>query len=146
MLAQNELIIERLQDIYDRAIKSDTRRDFFIPLFEYITVYDEEPVLEKAIKSIVKNGRREIKKQGILADKALVEIRKVYKEVKKYIEKEKVTNQATIDNLNQFTAYGELLRTSMRKNEKSIGQNRKKLPRKLANCLKVLKSTKNGYF
>jgi len=107
MLAQNELIIERLQDIYDRAIKSNTRRNFFIPLFEYITVYDEEPILEKAIKSIVKAGRKEIKKQGILADKALVEMRKVYKEVKSYIEKEKVTNQAAVDNLNQFTAYEE---------------------------------------
>lgn len=107
MVAQNELIIERLQDIYDRAIKSDTRRDFFIPLFEYITIYDEEPVLEKAIKSIVKNGRKEIKKQSLLADKALVEMHKVYKEVKNYIEKEKITNQAAIDNLNQYTAYEE---------------------------------------
>jgi len=52
------LIIERLQDIYDRAIKSDTRRDFFIPLFEYITVYDEEPVLGNAIKSIVKSEKK----------------------------------------------------------------------------------------
>ena len=107
MVISNDLIIERLQDIYERAVNANNRRDFFIPLFEYIAVYDEEPELEKAIKEIVTKGRREIKNQTEYAEKALVEMRKVYKEVKDYIEKEKVTNKAAIDNLEQFTAYEE---------------------------------------
>lgn len=107
MVISNDLLIERLQDLYDRVINANNRRDFFIPLFEYITVYDEEPELEKAIKEIVNKGRQEIKNQTEYADKALVEMRKVYKEVKEYIEKEKVTNKAAIDNLDQFTAYEE---------------------------------------
>ena len=43
MVSSNNIIIERLQDIYDRAVSANNRRDFFIPLFEYITDYDEEP-------------------------------------------------------------------------------------------------------
>jgi hypothetical protein len=113
MVTSNDLIIERLQDIYDRAVNANNRRDFFIPLFEYITVYDEEPELEKAIKEIVTKGRQETKNQTEYANKTLVEMRKVYKEVKDYIDKEKVTNKAAIDNLDQFTAYeeGKLLST-----------------------------------
>lgn len=107
MVNSYDLIIERLQDIYERAVNANNRRDFFLPLFEYIAVYDEEPELEKAIKAIVATGRQEIKKQNEYADRALVEMRKVYKEVKDYIEKEKVVNKPAIDNLNQFTAYEE---------------------------------------
>ena len=60
MVTSNDLIIERLQDIYDRAIDANTRRDYFLTLFEYINVYDEEPVLEEVIKSIVTKGKSEI--------------------------------------------------------------------------------------
>ena len=93
MVISNDLLIERLQDVYDRAINAGNRRDFFIPLFEYISVYDEEPELEKAIKEIVTKGRQEIKNQTEYADKALEKAKVKYEIIKPLLEMEKRTGE-----------------------------------------------------
>jgi len=96
-------IIERLQDIYERAINSKNGpRDFFLILFEYLTIYDEEPLFETPIESIVTKGKEDTKNLNQFADKAIKEMKKVYEEVSSYVKRGKITNLAVVNNLNQF--------------------------------------------
>lgn len=105
MVTKRQLLLDRLQAIYDRATSSSSSRTFFLSLFEYIEAFDTDPLLEPIHKTIVEIGNAEKKELAELEEKAYAEMRQVYKEVKDYCNQNNITTPHIIDELNEFEAY-----------------------------------------
>lgn len=106
----NELTTEHLQDLHDRLVQYETPRTFFLTLFEYLEEYENNPILTPIWKSIVKLGNEEVEPMKKLETKNLADIDLAYQEVKKYVEKNAVTNPLVLDAIRRYDSYkkGEL--------------------------------------
>ena len=107
MTIQNQLLLEKLQGIYNRAISNDAPRFFFLALFEFLEVYDQEPILQPVMKTINAKGDEDNKKLQELETKTLTEIEEVYQQVKKYVEEQKITARVVLEHLDTYIAYKE---------------------------------------
>lgn len=96
------LLMERLQNLYDRAINFVNKRHFFLALFEYLEVFDEENLLKPVIKQIVTKGKKDNKKIATLENQALKELRETYVQVRSYVKKNKAIGRDVIYELDQF--------------------------------------------
>ena len=105
MVTKRQLLLDRLQAVYDRANATPSSRTFFLSLFEYIEAFDTNPLLEPIHKAIVELGNNDKKELAELEQKAYVEMRQVYKEIKDYCNQNKITTPHIINELNEFEAY-----------------------------------------
>jgi len=105
MVTKRQLLLDRLQAIYDRADTSASSRTFFLSLFEYIEVFDTDQLLDPIHKAIVEIGNEDKKELAELEQKSYVEMRQVYNEIKEYCEQNKITTPHIIANINEFEAY-----------------------------------------
>jgi hypothetical protein len=105
MVTKRQLLLDRLQAIYDRANNTSSSRTFFLSVFEYIEAFDTNPLLEPVHKSIVELGNNDKNEMAELEQKAYVEMRQVYKEIKDYCNQNKITTPHIIKELNEFEAY-----------------------------------------
>jgi len=78
MVTKRQLLLDRLQAIYDRATSTPSSRTFFLSVFEYIELFDTDPILEQIWKTIVDIGNNDKKELAELEKKAYAEMRQVY--------------------------------------------------------------------
>lgn len=102
MVTKEQLLIEKLQVIYDRALATNIYKPFYIAVFEYVDNFDTNPLLEPVWKALVAEGEKEISKAVELEKQANDEMRKVYKQVKDYVEGNKITDTTVLGELNDF--------------------------------------------
>ncbi|MCX7997070.1 MAG: hypothetical protein N2691_04975 [Patescibacteria group bacterium] len=107
MVTKRQLLLDRLQAIYDRATSTPSSRTFFLSVFEYIELFDTDPILEQIWKTIVDIGNNDKKELAELEQKAYAEMRQVYQEIRNYCKQNNVTNAHVEDELNEFQAYEE---------------------------------------
>jgi len=62
MVTKEQLLIEKLQVIYDRALATNIYKSFYIAVFEYVDNFDTNPLLEPVWKALVAEGEKEISK------------------------------------------------------------------------------------
>ena len=105
MVTKRQLLLDRLQAIYDRATITPSSRTFFLSVFEYIELFDTDPILEQIWKSIIEIGNSDKKELVELEQKAYAEMRQVYQEIKDYCNQNNITTPHIIDQLNEFEAY-----------------------------------------
>lgn len=99
------LHLEKLQSIYDRATNAQSNKIFFLSVYEYIELFDNQKDLEFIWKKIVRIGKAENMQLESLATKAYEEMRNVYAEIKVYIESNGVNHPGVLHNLRDFQAY-----------------------------------------
>lgn len=99
MVTKEQLLIDKLQNIYDRAITSGSSRTFFLALYEYMEVYDTESGTNPINKAIADVADRDSKKLNELEARASEEIANAYKEIKGYIKKKKITDEVVLDEI-----------------------------------------------
>lgn len=102
---QITLLLEKLEAIYQRAVKSPAPKLFFLSLFEYIELYDTNPTLEPIWKGIVALGEKDLKELKDLEQKSYEEMRQVYKEINKFVDKNHITLAGVVESLKSFEAY-----------------------------------------
>lgn len=105
MVTKRQLLLDRLQAIYDRATTTPSSRTFFLSVFEYIELFDSDLILEQIWKSVIEIGNADKKELAELEQKAYAEMRQVYKEIKDYCNQNNITTPHIIDQLNEFEAY-----------------------------------------
>lgn len=105
MVTQNQLLLDKLQSIHDRALSATSRKLLYLTIAEYMDLFDKEPVLEPISKDIVSLGHKDKQHIKELEEKALVEMSSVYKTVKTYIDARGVSNPVVNDNLAKYKAY-----------------------------------------
>ena len=98
-------LLEKLEALYQRAIKSSTPKLFFLSLLEYIELYDTNPTLKPIWKAIVALAKKDLKKLRDLEQKSYKEIKQVYREIKEFSDKNNITLAGVVENLKSFEAH-----------------------------------------
>lgn len=104
MVTEIELVLDKLQAIYDRAINANSKKVFFITLFEYVDLFDNQPLLEPVWQSIVELGRSEVKPLQELENQSIQEMQTVYKQVRQYVTDKKLTGERLLSELDDYEA------------------------------------------
>lgn len=104
MVTEIELVLEKIQAIYDRAINANSKKAFFITLFEYVDLFDNQPLLEPVWQSIVELGRSEVKPLQELENQSVQEMQAVYKQVRQYVTDKKLTGERLLSELDDYEA------------------------------------------
>lgn len=104
MVTEIELVLEKLQAIYDRAINANSKKTFFITLFEYVDLFDNQPLLEPVWQSIVELGRSEVKPLQELENQSIQEMQVVYKQVRQYVTDKELTGELLLSELDDYEA------------------------------------------
>ncbi len=105
MVDKTDILLEKLQNVFERAIDAPKPKSFFLLLYEYLDVYNNEPALRPVWEGIIKTARKENAPIDKLADKSLAECAKVCKQIKTYVKKNKVTNPTVLKQLDDYEAY-----------------------------------------
>lgn len=98
------LLLERLQGIYDRAIGTQSSKVFFLSVYEYIETFENTDDLTPVWKEIVEMGKMENKPLNVLEEESFEEIRVVYREIQKYVDKNKILCPGVLSSLKEFQA------------------------------------------
>lgn len=107
MVKQIDLLLEKLQGLYNRAVSNEVPRYFFLALYEFLENYDQSPLLKPIIKSMVDKGKEDTKILQGYEEKALKEMEEVYKEIKDYVEKNGIVHAGITEHLDTYKAYDE---------------------------------------
>ncbi len=102
MVTEIELVLEKLQATYDRAINANSKKAFFITLFEYVDLFDNQSLLEPVWQSIVELGRSELKPLQELEKKSIQEMQAVYKQIRQYVTDKGLTDERLISELDDY--------------------------------------------
>ncbi len=114
MVTEIELVLDKLQAIHDRAINANSKKAFFITLFEYVDLFDNQPLLEPVWQSIVELGKSEVKPLQELENQSIQEMQVVYKQVRQYVTNKSLTDERLLSELDDYEALESgLLRMSM---------------------------------
>ena len=105
MVNKAQLLLENLQSVYDRAVTASNDKTFFLSLYEYIEVFNNNSALEPIWKSIVGMGNIENQHINELAEKAYTEMRSTYQEITKYVEENKIERPGVLKSIKDFVAY-----------------------------------------
>lgn len=105
MTTQKQLLLEKLQLIYNRAQAHNAPRSFFVTLHEFMEVYDQSPVFEPLIRKLLTQEKEDTKKLIELEQKTLAEMEEVFKQITRYIEKHKVSILEINEQIERYKAY-----------------------------------------
>lgn len=94
--------LEKLKSTYARAINSPNDRSFFISLYEYVDLFETDPLIEKARIAIFDEAKKDKAEVEKLGKKALKEIRANYQPIAEYVESKGVENEAITRSLQEY--------------------------------------------
>jgi hypothetical protein len=98
-MPNNDNIINNLEIVYKRAIRSKTDRVFFQSIFDYIEAFDQEPQLVKVNKQIIKLSDQDLKYENDLEKKSQEEILKIHKETQQYLDTQEMGSRTVLDKM-----------------------------------------------
>jgi len=107
MVKQVGLLQEKLQGLYNRAVSNDAPRFFFLALYEFLENYEQSPILQPIIKSMVDKGKEDTKTLREYEEKALQEMDEVYKQIKDYIKQNAIVHAGITEHMDTYKAYDE---------------------------------------
>ncbi len=112
--ANVEVLRKRLVRIYDLAMAADSEQHFFLWLYDYVRVFDQEENLGGMFKAIQEQKLAEYKEVNELWQKAVDEIQKIYKQVASHVKYSGITDKVVTKNLAEFRDVVEGRMTSSR--------------------------------
>jgi len=115
-MTDNNKIINNLEIVYQRAIRSKSDRVFFQSMFDYIEAFDQEPSLVKVNKQIIELADKDLKIEKSLEKNTQKEIFKVYEETTRYLKTQEMGSRTVVDNMKSvFDAWSGTLVSSIGK-------------------------------
>lgn len=102
MVNKNEVIIEKLTTIYNRALRLEDLKNFLLSIYEYIDLFDTIQELEPVCNSIKELEEKDHESLKVLETKALKELETAYLSIKEYINAEKMDNATVLDELRDY--------------------------------------------
>lgn len=107
-MPDNILVMNKLQAIAERADKYTSAQSLILAIYEFVEVFDANPMLDPLQKSIVAVGTTEKAPIIRLAKEAIKEMRGVCKQVKSYAEEHRLLSSQFTglwDAIQEFEAY-----------------------------------------
>jgi hypothetical protein len=109
-----QLALERLESLYQRAMKASAPQVFFRSLIEYVELFDSSKILTAVALTIIEEGKVQTASLNELESTTLQEMRDVYKQFKDFIEQNNITDAEITFELDEFSAAEDgRLRSSM---------------------------------
>lgn len=99
-----QLILERLEGIYQRAMKASVPQVFFRALIEYVGLFDSNKILTAVALTIIEEGQVQTASLNELENTTLQEMRDVYKQLKDFIARKNLTDAEITFELDEFKA------------------------------------------
>lgn len=101
---QHQVVLERLEGIYQRATKASVPQVFFKALIEYVELFDSNKILTAVALTIIEEGKIQTASLNELENTTLREIRDVYQQFKHFIEEHNITDAEIAFELDEFRA------------------------------------------
>lgn len=102
-----QIVLDKLQAVHDRAINTSSEKVFFLALYDFVVVFDQEEVLTPVVSQIMDMGQKENAELHKLERQALEEMSKIYLEISTHINENKITDKEVLDDLDSYRGYDE---------------------------------------
>jgi hypothetical protein len=105
MITKEQLLVEKLENIYSMANNAKIEKDFYIAIYEYLDLFYTNQQLNKAQESLIDEENIDCKKYKELYADSLREIDLAFIKVKLYLQKNNINNEDIANKLKDYKNY-----------------------------------------